>query len=312
MHKKPIAPTPAPVPRFACPAVIPAARLALPPHKGRLATLEILRAPCASHRIESAVLPEPRHPLAAPDAAPYRLFRAIPTAPAPAGGRPVLTLLDGNAAFDFLTPQMLEAVPDLAVIGIGQQTEAQFDRLARARDLTFPAEGQTGLVPDAGYGNRPAGGAPGFLPLLLGPLRAAAEDGLVVDPARRAIWGHSLGGLFVLNLMLQRPRSFARFAAISPSLWWNPERLERVLARHLGALGEGPARPEIYLGSGNRERRTGAGGPEPTDAPAEFHALARRLEESGRVALSTQVYDGAVHIASLPSSLPTALRFAAA
>ena len=51
-----------------------------------------------------------------------------------------------------------------------------------------------------------------------GVLRAAAEDGLRVDPSRRTLWGHSFGGLFTLYALLARPGSFARYAAISPSI----------------------------------------------------------------------------------------------
>ncbi|SDW81101.1 alpha/beta hydrolase [Celeribacter indicus] len=313
MSLTPAMPRPEPrsdAPRLALPPVIPAAELDLPPHKGRQARHLVLSQPCASHRFDLLDLPQIRHPLAAPEAAPYRLFRALPTGRAPERGWPVLYMLDGNAAFDFLDADMLATVPDLVVIGIGQRTDAQFERLSRARDLTFPAEGQVGLVPDAGYGDRPAGGATGFVPLLTGALRAAAEAGLAVDPARRTLWGHSLGGLFVLNLMLRRPDSFARYAAISPSLWWHPERFAPVLEAALAAPRTAGPIP-LYMGVGTREKRTGFGGPVPDAPPESFVELADRLAASGRVDLLRQVYDGAVHIASLPTSLPATLRFAA-
>jgi Predicted hydrolase of the alpha/beta superfamily len=297
--------------RLALPSVIPAAVLDLPPHKGRESRHLVLKAPCDSHRIEILDLPEVRHPLAAPDAAPYRIFRAVPRGMPPASGWPVLYLLDGNAAFDFLSAADLAQVPGLVLIGIGQDTRGQFERLSRARDLTFPKPGQVGLIPDAGYGDRPTGGAPEFLPLLTGDLREHSEDGIRIDATRRTLWGHSLGGLFVLNVMLRAPESFARYAAISPSLWWNPERFTPVMEAALSMPMPETALP-LYMGVGSREQRTGSDGPPPDGPPEAFMALVSRLAETGRFDLMTQIYEGAMHIASLPSSLPATLSLAAA
>lgn len=291
--------------RLALPHLIPACVLDLPPHKGRLSRHRIFQSPCESHRFEQFTLPDVRHPLATQNDAPYRLFLATPRSKPPSDGWPVLYMLDGNAAFDFLTAEMLESVPELVIVGIGQETDQQFERIARARDLTFPAKDQVGLRPDSGYGNRPTGGAPQFIPLLLNELRNAAETGLAINPSRRSVWGHSLAGLFVLTLMRTAPASFARFAAISPSLWWHPERFEAVMD------DTAPTDAPLYLGSGNREKRSFTDGPPPTDAPESFYDLINTLSSAPEADVSWQVYDGAQHIASLPSSLQPSLTFAA-
>ncbi|SLN56776.1 Ferri-bacillibactin esterase BesA [Aquimixticola soesokkakensis] len=296
--------------------VVPATPLDLPPHKGREAALRLFDTGSATHRLECIDASAITHPLAAPTASAYRIFRATPKGRAPARGWPVLYLLDGTAGFDFLTADLLAQVPGLIVIGIGHAGRAQFDRDARARDLTAPAhapadaapERQSGLVADAGYGDRLTGGAPQFASLLTGALRALAEADVPVDGARRTLWGHSLGGLFVLNLMFQAPQSFARYCAISPSLWWHPERLEAVMQRSLATQAPPVA---LYLASGNREQRTGSGGEIPTTPPEAFSALVARLSPLARFDLSHQIYDGAPHIATLPNSLAPTLGFAA-
>lgn len=286
--------------------LVPAFDLDLPSFKGRPSQHEILRTSCASHEVSREMLTDVAHPLAGMNAARYVLFRAVPKSPPPQNGWPILYLLDGNAAFDFLTVELLAQVPDLVIIGVGYDTSAQFERASRARDLTFPAKGQEGLAPEAAYGDRLAGGAPQFMSLLKGPLRAIAEAGLQIDPTRRTLWGHSLGGLFTLMMMLKAPQSFARFAAISPSLWLNPERLEEAFKASSGGQNL------LYLGSGNREKRSFTDGPEPTDAPEAFYVLIDRLLQKTQTEICWQVYDGAVHIASLPSSLEASLNFAAA
>ena len=98
----------------------------LPPHRGRDATLEILTAPVSSHVITSRVLPRETCGPDAPEVPATRLFLAVPKAPAPERGWPILYLLDGNAAFDFLTAALLEGAPGLIVAGIGYDTDKQF------------------------------------------------------------------------------------------------------------------------------------------------------------------------------------------
>ena len=69
-----------------------------------------------------------------------------PDGPTPTGGWPVLYLLDGNAAFDFLTPDHLAQAEGLALVGIGYDTDRQFAREQRTFDFTAP-DGSTLTLP---------------------------------------------------------------------------------------------------------------------------------------------------------------------
>ncbi len=271
----------------------------LPPHKGRKATLDILHLPCATHRVESftaAAAPN------LPGGAPYRLFRAVPHAGR--GPHPVLYMLDGIAAFDFLTVDLLAQVPDLAVIGIGYATEQQFARAERVFDYTPTPDGQS--WPDPHHEGRIAGGGPGFIARLIGALRQEAEARIQVDPARRMLWGHSLGGLCALQVMAQVPGAFARYAAISPSIWWSEALAQEMIARVTLAPGT-----PVLMAMGDSEKRTGSG-ETPAGPPPLTLAAARQLRARPGVDLRLQIYPGAVHIATLPASLPAALSLAAA
>lgn len=220
-------------------------------------------------------------------------------------------MLDGNAAFDFLTAADLASVPGLAVIGIGYDTERQFARELRTLDFTAPdftaPDGRgDGLRPDPVHEGRMAGGAAIFHDRLTGPLRAAAEAGLPVDPERRTLWGHSFGGLFTLYALLARPSGFARYAAISPSIWWDEALIRRIAAE------AAPATLPLLVALGDREKRSGSDGPPPDGpAPATMDFIAGLARHPGHRA-TPHVLAGHVHIQTLAGSFPLVLPFAAA
>lgn len=276
----------------------------LPPHKGRVATLDILRLPVATHRVADFTTP---HPCRA-DALPVRVFRAVPSGVAPAEGWPVLYMLDGTGAFDFLTPGLLETVPGLVVIGFGYAGDAQFARNERVFDYTPPRTPGGAPFHDPHHGDRLAGGAEAFARALIGPLRDVAEAGLAIDPSRRSLWGHSLGGLCALFVALHHPQAFARYMPTSPSIWWDPSLFHGYVAAARFDL----AHPvQIHLGLGDREQRTGSNGPPPAGPSPITMDLAERLRAMPGVVFSHAVFEGAVHIATLPASQPEALRRAA-
>lgn len=278
---------------------------ALPPHRGRVARLDILHTPLASHEVTSMVLDLPPLRSGAPAT---RLFLARPRANAPAGGFPVLYLLDGNAAFDFLTPALLNSVPGLALAGIGYDTDKQFARAHRIFDYSPPTAPGAPPRPDPHHPERMAGGAEAFLDRLTGEIRSAVETRLPCDPARRMLWGHSFGGLFTVFAATTRSTAFARYACISPSIWWD----ESLAHRLVDAARFDPVCPtRLYLGLGDSEKRTGSAGP-PPDGPAPVTmALAQRLAAKPGLEMRVDVYPGAVHIASLPASLGPVLAMAA-
>ena len=270
-----------------------------PDHARKAAELQIFRTPVATHDLSQAVVNiGPGH----------RLFLAVPRGVPPAAGWPILYLLDGNAAFDFLTPDLLALAPGLMLAGIGYDTDRQFAREQRTLDFTAPEGSGDGIRPDPVHPGRMAGGAALFLDRLTGPLRQAAEAVAPVDPARRSLWGHSFGGLFTLYALLTRPAAFARYASISPSIWWDEALIRRVADR----AGRMAAPPPLLVALGDREKRSGSDGPPPDGpAPATMQFVADLRDRQG---LSPQLHvlPGLVHIETIAGSLPLALPFAAA
>ncbi len=73
-------------------------------------------------------------------------------------------------------------------------------------------------------------------PLVAGAYRTTDESGVI---------GESLAGLFVVDVALRNPESFDRYIAISPSLWWDGQRLSRESRALLAAMP--PGRRTIWL-----------------------------------------------------------------
>lgn len=67
------------------------------------------------------------------------------------------------------------------------------------------------------------------------------------------IWGHSLGGLFVVNAMLMQPNTFKSYIAVDPSLWWDNNYIQKIAAFKLSAWKD----PAITLFMSGREGKEG-------------------------------------------------------
>ena len=165
----------------------------------------------------------------------WRIWVQRPAGPAPATGHPVLYVLDGNACFALAAQlarnsagrpaDMRGNQSSAVVVGIGHPGDAPYDQPARQRDYTPP--------PPGGSATAQAGGADlllGFIARELQPRIAAAFP---VDAQRQTITGHSFGGLFVLHALFTRPAQFTRYAATSPSVWWNQGQVLQTQALYL-------------------------------------------------------------------------------
>lgn len=262
--------------------------------------MAILEADVATHALS-------RRSVRCADGRRYELFMALPRRHAAGEGLAALHMLDGNAAFDALTPELLAGVPGLALVGIGYDTPLRFDRAARSLDYTPPRDAGDPM-PDPQRPDRMIGGAGLFLDCLSAELLPEAERGFPAAPGRRAIWGHSLAGMCVLYALLARPGTFARYVAASPSLWWGEEFLPRLEER---MPADACGRAEVLIMLGDSERRSSPDGPH-WDGPAP-HTLEmiRKLRGREGLGVSSHVFEGAGHAATLSASLPLALEFAA-
>ncbi|MGO1247898.1 MAG: alpha/beta hydrolase [Oceanisphaera sp.] len=190
----------------------------------------------------------------------YQVSIWTPAGEPPAGGWPVVYVLDAKAMF----ATFVEAIqrsgrrPDAtgigmaAVVGIAHGGEHLFATEHRYRDYTFEA---SSLVESA-----QAGGGRVFLGFIVDQLAPELSAEFSFNRERQSLFGHSLAGYFVLNALAIRPQAFCYYAAISPSVWWQPEALtERlqqldaaVSARVLIATGEWEGQPAPWIGEPER------------------------------------------------------------
>lgn len=181
----------------------------------------------------------------------YRIMVALPQEPPSEGGYPIIYALDGDAVFATFAQavQIQTRKPHgyepAIVVGIGYFSGEPFDMERRCFDFTMPAD--SGNLPERPGGRDwpENGGADGFLDFLELELMPEIERRFPANPEKRALFGHSLGGLFVLHALFTRPQLYRLYAAGSPSIWWN---------RH-AVLEEIPAFEAWVSGTGRQEQQ---------------------------------------------------------
>lgn len=193
----------------------------------------------------------------------YRVWTGIPDTPPPASGFPILYMLDGNAVMDRLTDELLQKLSKSTppvLVAIGYQTRLPFDQEARAYDYIAPDDANGSHQGDSDRFGRKGGGGTVFLDLIENRIIPESEHNLKLNPARRGIWGHSYGGLFVLNAYLSSA-AFHYFYAVSPSV----ERDHFAALDRLGAIDRKnycAKYLEIAEGDGDPKKRDAAKSPD--------------------------------------------------
>lgn len=153
---------------------------------------------------------------------------------------PVLYLLDGGVDQDFLHvvgANQLGAVwgRSLPAIVVGIASKD------RRNELVGPTSDPELLkrYPTAGQSERFRRHiAEEVKPLIAARFRTSGDD---------AVIGESLAGLFVVETWLREPALFKRYAAISPSLWWDKEKIRSVAS----AAARGAQLPPLLLATEN-------------------------------------------------------------
>ncbi len=262
----------------------------------------------------------------------YRVFIDIPGGEPPAGGFPVVYLLDGNLHF---TPfvgmtrgfAMAGETRPAVVVGVGYPTADPLAAMtSRFRDLSLPASeawlatlGWT--APGMTVDN--IGGVDDFLAVLEREIRPAVAAVAKVDPADQTLFGHSLAGHAVLRALFTAPGAYRAFIASSPSIWWADDAVlaeEAALADRMAAAG---ARPRVLLEVGEREAFPDRAALAHFATREEAEASAGRARMVGNVAdlgarlaalpgcvVDTVVFSGEGHATVIPAALCRALQFA--
>ena len=139
------------------------------------------------------------------------------------GKYPVVYLLDGDAHFLSVAGMLQELssvngntiCPEMIVVGI-LNTD-------RTRDLTPTHVSES--IPFMGDGfAKTSGGGEKFISFIEKELMPFIESKYPVEPYKMLI-GHSLGGLTVMNTLINHTNLFNAYVAIDPSMWWDDRKL---------------------------------------------------------------------------------------
>ena len=143
-------------------------------------------------------------------------------------------------------------------------------------------------------GVRIGGGGAAFEAFIQEELKPAIEARYPVDPDRSILLGHSLAGLFVANVLADRPRAFRAYLMASPSIWADSRALSQVRA----AAPRGRGRLAFVT----------VGGAETPRMKTGVAALWAILGGPGSTfVLRSQVFPGQTHMSYYPAFLAAAL-----
>ncbi|MFT3944491.1 MAG: alpha/beta hydrolase-fold protein [Ancrocorticia sp.] len=241
----------------------------------------------------------------------YRILVARSLGAPPPEGYSVLFLLDGDAYFEaaagFL--QMQSAFPQLGpggtsqllIVGIGYPGASPLHQVRRTRDFLPEPKGlpqeQIRIL-----GAEP-GGAHEFLRFITTELRHALRERYPIREVGHTLAGHSLGGYFALHALVNSSGFFQKYAAISPALWWENQRLvDEVMCADV------VANPEVLLAVASDEL------PGYPDRSAAMLDAARNmrgaLEERGIGDVQYMEVDGEDHLTMPFALMPSIVRFA--
>lgn len=157
---------------------------------------------------------------------------------------PVLVLLDAenNFAYTSAAVHLLSAngrIPPMIVVGISNTD--------RRRDMT-PSK------PATGFGGTPwtgsAGGADKFLAFIADELLPTIDRNYRTRPYRVLI-GHSLGGLFAVYALMNRPEVFKGYVITSPALFWDDQALVKAAQPFFAAHKD--LRADLYMTMANED-----------------------------------------------------------
>jgi predicted alpha/beta superfamily hydrolase len=253
----------------------------------------------ATHRIHSAV-----------NGVDYTLYVRVPPDYARTTRRyPVIYLTDADYQFalaantiEHLADRMNQA-PQAIVVAIayaGAYPDRDQYRRHRSRDYT------PWFVPTGGYGpefQKNSGGAPKFLRVIAREVLPLIERAYRADASDRTLVGHSYGGLFASWVLQEHPALFKRYLMISPSLWYDGERVLRNARSRAAPLA---GRTFVYLAIGSYENH-----PEPgMNMVEQTERFARLLEARGdrNLVVRARVFEDETHASIFPAAFSTGIR----
>lgn len=145
------------------------------------------------------------------------------------------------------------------------------------------------------WSEKTSGGAAQFLQFLKDEVIKSVEGQYKVDSSSRAIFGHSLGGLFGFYAYLNAPELFSNYILISPAIWWNQSEL--ITNKEFLSKGK---MVNIFIAVGTNEAKM-------LKDPISNLVQEVNQEKNSNINLKYKQYEGANHHSLLPQSIYDAI-----
>ncbi|HVZ34718.1 MAG TPA: alpha/beta hydrolase-fold protein [Polyangiaceae bacterium] len=232
----------------------------------------------------------------------YELIVGVPGSYAKEPDRryPVLYLLDGQWDFNLINTlsgglRYDKVAPEFLVVGITYAgAQPDYEKL-RAEDYT-PTRSHPG------YAKEPFGGdGPKFLRFLEESVLPTVESRYRVDASQRMLSGHSLGGLFTLYALMEKPDLFQTFLALSPAVGWDDRYIFR--REHEFHAQHPKLQKRVWLSAGDKEW------PDYVKNARDFFAQFQASHYEG-ITLQVHIAPGERHSGVKPETYNRAIRFA--
>lgn len=262
----------------------------------------------------------------------YRITVAKPYAFPPKDGYPVVYVLDGGAYFSsFASAARLRSalgaeLGPAVIVGIGYPSESMLVASSRRmRDLTHSTPDAEQRARDAASGPVEYAGADEFWKVIETEIRPRVATMAKVSTGHDVLFGHSLGGLFVLRTLFRHPDAFRTYLALSPSIWWTDRSVLQDEAAFAAQVKAGKVTPRIFIGVGGEEQTPPVKLPPgyTAEQAAKLTARARMVDNARELAarlgalkgapgykVQSKVFPGQSHMSVPWDALNTELNFA--
>ena len=244
----------------------------------------------------------------------YKIFMFKPTEEPPLSGYPVIYVLDANSVFGTFVeavrlqssrPEKSGVIPAV-IIGIGYQTDAVFSP-SRHYDFTLPTYSEKlPYRPDGTTWPR-HGGAEYFIKFIEEDLKPKIQRDFNIDKSRETIFGHSLGGLFVLQTLYNRPDLFKTYIAGSPSIHLSQKFFFDTEKEFKSKLMQDNINVDVFVGVGELEKDHKS---LMNNNAFEFTNKLSTLKRFGVNHVQFKEFEGEGHLSILPQFINRSLRFA--
>lgn len=158
---------------------------------------------------------------------------------------PVIYLMDGDYNFSGVAGMLDllankgQRIPDVIVVAISDKGTDSYHKFTTPDGIATPRD------------DKVIGQAKLFLSFLTDEVQPFIEKKYRTSP-HKSIVGHSMGGLFVLNALIEQPTSFNNYIAISPSVWLGDNAIVKRAESKLKISDDKPV--SLFLSLGDETR----------------------------------------------------------